>query len=672
MPKNPVAISDILKYKLVSDPQFSPDGSSILFTLKHTSEKLKGVTNLWTVDLKGNQRAWTHGEGGAGHGRWSPDGSSIAFISGREKPAPQIFLVPTDGGEARPLTQLEEGSLAGFKWSPDGQSIAFLFRPTHPDRTEKARKAREESGASTPPWEIDDLWYRLDGDGYFGGQRHALYIVDVATGQTTKLYDRSPSGHMEFDWAPDSVRLVVSHPVDPNFLAQRTNDQLFLVNLEGDWYQLPGIPASSKGTLAWSPDGEHIAYLSSPNDETDWGTSNRRLYLVSAEGGAPRCLTESDDYCLSVMTLSDTRDAASDGLVKWSPDSKSIYVCVGWHGETQLGRVDVAKGGVKLVTKGQHCLGLSSLSTDGKSFAATRSTATTISDIVVIGTEKGDYQTLTAVNKEYLDSTHIVEPTEIWLDGEDGVKVHAWVMHPPTRKASKKGPAILQIHGGPHTQYGWAFFHEFQVLAAQGYTVVYSNPRGSKGYGQAFCEAIKGNWGDRDWADIQTVTRAMQYMPQVHSGQMGVMGGSYGGYMTNWAVGHTHDFKAAITDRCVSNIVSMSGNSDFPFNGDEYFGGCSYGSHERIRGLWQQSPIAYFEGVKTPMLIIHSEGDLRCNVEQGEQVFAALRLQNVEARFVRYPSNTSHGLSRSGPADLRMHRLNEIVRWWERHLKAKK
>jgi dipeptidyl aminopeptidase/acylaminoacyl peptidase len=206
------------------------------------------------------------------------------------------------------------------------------------------------------------------------------------------------------------------------------------------------------------------------------------------------------------------------------------------------------------------------------------------------------------------------------------------------------------------------------MLAASGYVVVYSNPRGSKGYGEAHCAAIQGNWGDRDWVDVQAVTSFMKKHPNIDSKKMGVMGGSYGGYMTNWVIGHTKDFKAAITDRCVSNMVSMAGNSDFPFNKDGYFKGIAWGDLEDIRELWRQSPIAYFKGVTTPTLIIHSEGDLRCNVEQGEQVFTALQQQGIPSRFVRYPSSTSHGMSRSGPTDLRIHRLNEILAWWKRYL----
>jgi dipeptidyl aminopeptidase/acylaminoacyl peptidase len=279
---------------------------------------------------------------------------------------------------------------------------------------------------------------------------------------------------------------------------------------------------------------------------------------------------------------------------------------------------------------------------------------------------------LTGLNDAFFKEVETSRPTDFWVTAEDGWKTHAWLMLPPkhARRTARRGrlPAVLEIHGGPHAAYGWAFFHEFQCLAAQGYAVVYGNPRGSKGYGEAHAQAITGRWGDRDWADVSALVGWTRGRRDLDPRRLGVMGGSYGGYMTNWAVGHTRAFKAAVTDRCVSNMVSMTGTSDYPFGVGSYWPGSPWGSLEDIAPLWKSSPIAHFDGVKTPMLVIHSEGDLRCNIEQAEQVFTALQVRGVESRFVRYPATTSHGLSRGGPPDLRVHRLGEILRWWRRHL----
>lgn len=670
MPKRAITHEDLLRFENVADPQINGDGTLILFSKKHTNEKNKNITNLYTVDLDGHVQQWTQGEGGDGHGRWSPDGKTIAFVSGREKPCPQIFLISVSGGEARKLTHLPEGSIGGFRWSPNGKLIAFTFREQHKDWTEKAKKEREEKGLSTPPRELDDIWYRYDGDGYFGPQRFKIYIVDVASGKHREIYHKCPMGMYDFDWSPKSDELAVLHTGNKRPMFEPANDQIYRVKLDGKATQLKGLPKGPKSAIRWSPDGKLLAYLGHPHETDPWGTCNQRLWTVPANGGTPTCMTPDDDYCLAAGTLSDTREAGHSGLLEWSPDSKAIYTQVPWQGESQIGFVELAKPGkAKLLTKGHHVLSMGNISKDGEKIACTYSDSVRLNEVAVydLSKSKDKPKILTHFNDAFLAEVHVSEPEELWLESPDGNKVHAWVLKPQGFKAPKKYAAVLEIHGGPHGQYGWTFFHEFQLLAAQGYVVVYSNPRGSKGYGEEFTSAIRGDWGNKDWQDIQTVQHWMQHQPFIHAGQIGVMGGSYGGYMTNWAIGHTNDFRAAITDRCVSNLVSMGGSSDFVQTEDVYWKGVFFGD---IEALWKNSPLAYFKNVKTPTLIIHSEGDLRCNIEQSEQVFSALHHLGVETRFVRYPQSTSHGMSRSGPSDLRIHRLKEITNWWKEHLNS--
>jgi dipeptidyl aminopeptidase/acylaminoacyl peptidase len=664
---------DLLRIVFVGDPQISPDGDRILFARKHINDKNKYITNLYSVDMEGRLTQWTQGETGAGAGRWSPDGNTIAFVSGRDKPASQIYLIPTTGGEASKLTELPEGSIGDFKWSPDGSKIAFTFREQESTRTEKGKKEREEKGLSTPPWEIDSVFYRMDGDGYFGNQRHELYIFDIPTKTILCRYKESADGFYGFDWNPNSKELVVIHTASKRPFAEPPNMQLYRVTCDGQAWQLKGLPKGDKGEPRWSPDGKWIGYAGDIDEEDPWGTRNTKLYVVKADGGEPRNLTGHEDYDMAVATLSDTKEAGFGAILEWAVDSKGLYAQIGWHGETQLGYVDLKQGGTKMLTEGHQALTIGNLSRDGRRIAGLSGHAMKLPEVAVIEPELATgrmvARILTNFNQAFHDEISFVEPEEVWLDSTDDTKVQCWVMKPHSYKEPKRYPAVLEIHGGPHAQYGWAFFHEFQLLAAEGYVVVFSNPRGSKGYGEKFCAAIRGDWGNKDWDDVQAVLHWMQHQPYIHPGQLGVMGGSYGGYMTNWVIGHTHEFKAAITDRCVSNMVSMAGSSDFPFNKDGYFRGVAWGDLDGIKELWKQSPISYFESVKTPTLIIHSEGDLRCNIEQSEQVFMALQQQGIDSRFVRYPTNTSHGMSRNGPPDLRLHRLSEITKWWNKHLK---
>lgn len=702
MPKRPVRPDDLLRFVLVGDPQLSPDGETILFTRKTVDEKNATVGQLWSVARDGATRQWTSGEKGSGGGRWSPDGSQILFTSARDGSS-QVYAIPTGGGEAKKLTSFPEGSVGEIRIAPDGSKFATTFRPAMAGDTKAAKKEREEKGLSEPPVEIDRVWYRLDGDGYFANNRSALYVVDARTGEATKLLDVDPMGDYDFDWSPDSTELAVTHNAADHPFVDPPNKQIWRVRLDGAATMLEGLPKGEKGAPRWSPDGAWIAYAGDVDEADPWGTRNTKLYLVPAGGGAPKDLTGPTDYDLSVATLSDTKEAAFGAVLEWAPDSSGLYVQIGTRGEQQLGFVPVA-GGIDLLTEGHHSITVGNVRS-GR-VAAIWGDATHLPEVAVVEPELATgrmvARLLTDFNHDLHEELEIAAPDEVWIDTTDGLKVHGWVLAPkrvpleerkgaPTpvgrpwgRGSSEseerpeggtvgegfhKGPVVLQVHGGPHTQYGWAFFHEFQCQVAEGYTVVYTNPRGSKGYGEAWTAAIRGDWGHKDWEDVSAAKDWIKAQPWSDPEKIAIMGGSYGGYMTNWAIGHTHDFACAITDRCVSNLVSMAGNSDFPLNKDGYFGGVAYGSLDDIAGLWRQSPIAYFQGVTTPTLVIHSVGDLRCNIEQSEQVFAALQMQGVPSRFVRYPVSTSHGMSRNGPPDLRQHRLREILGWLGRFLK---
>ena len=629
MAKRPIRADDLNRFIYVGDPQMSPSGERVLFAKKTITEKNAYLTHLCTVDFHGHIVQWTQGEKSASFGRWSPDGSWISFVSGREGPSAQIFLLPTSGGEGTKLTQLPQGSIGDMRWSPDGSKIAFTFREEIPERTEKAAEERKAKGLSEPPLAFDTVWYRLDGDGYFANQRHQLWVLDVAEALRTKgdpeaciicKYTADAVGDYSFDWSPNSKELAVIHNVSKTPYIDPPNKQIWRVGMDGQAWKLEGLPKGEKSTPRWSPDGKSLAYAGDVDEKDPWGTRNTKVYLVPADGGKAKDLTGAQDYDMEVATLSDSKEAAFGAIMEWAADVSGLYVQIGWHGEQQLGFVSL-KDGVKLLTEGHHVLSMGNVS-KGR-VAGTLTTATRLGEVVVIEKELAtDHmvpRTLTDLNHEFHAEVQIVEPEEIQFPGIQEVDVHGWVLKPVGFLEPKRYPAVLEVHGGPHTQYGWAFFHEMQVLAAAGYVVVYTNPRGSKGYGEEWTAAIRGDWGNKDWEDIQSVMRWMQHQKFIHPGRMAVMGGSYGGYMTNWTIGHSPDFKCAITDRCVSNMVSMAGNSDFPFNKDGYFRGVAWGSLEDIKELWKQSPISFFQNVKTPTLIIHSAGDLRCNIEQGEE-----------------------------------------------------
>jgi dipeptidyl aminopeptidase/acylaminoacyl peptidase len=663
---------DLTRFNLVSGPQVSPDGTRIVFVRKQVGEKNNYTTNLWIADStgEGEPRQFTS-SGKDSAPQWSPCGSQVAFVSGRDEKKPQIHLICADGGEARRLTRFPEGSIGKAKWSPDGTMLAVIYRETHPDRTRSAGEERKKKGLSDAPWVVEEPWYRLDGDGYFGHQRHALYIVDVATGEHRKLYDKDTNGWFDFDWSPDSKRLALVTNRDRRAMFRIWNYELLLVDAStGRLKALPGVPEGPKTAVRFSPDGKSIAYAGRIGRDASWGVENMELFVADAAKGKPRSLTAKTDYCLTAITLSDTAEAVFDANITWTPDSRRVLAMIGWHGEAHVASIPRRGGSVDMLTSGAAVHDMGNLSADGKTLAMLRSTINVLPEVCAgdVSRDAIDVRQVTDLNGPLLKELSLARPKSKWITADDGSRVHVWIMLPPGHKPTsrKKLPAVLNIHGGPHTQYGVGFFHEMQVLAAAGFAVFYSNPRGSKGYGQSHCAAIKGDWGNKDWIDVQAVLELMKSSKFVDASRMGCMGGSYGGYMTNWAIGHTNDFRAAITDRCVSNLVSMAGSSDFMEPPDDYWAGNFW---DRPEARWEQSPIKYFGKVRTPTLIIHSEGDLRCNIEQSEQVFAALKIRNIPTRFVRYPRSTSHGMSRMGPPDMRLHRLHEILSWWDRYLR---
>ncbi len=667
--KRKISTDDLKNFIGVGDPQISPDGNFILFSRSHTNDKNKVCRSLWLTDCKsGLSRQFTNGEADRA-ARWSPDGKQIAFIRNDKDGLSQIWLIELNGGEATPLSRLEEGAVTDLKWSPDGKQIGFKFRPVANELCKSEQKKREENGLSTPPMVVDKIWYRLDGDGFFNNQRFQLYLIDIASGKHRILFNKAPDGPGAWSWSPDGKKIVVIANLEKESMLAPTRSWLYFIDVKtGKEKALAGRKDCALSNVAWSPDGKSIAFSGRIGKVAVWASQNDHLYVYDINKGSFKCLTEKDDYCLGATVIGDTAEAAFGSFICWSNDSRYIYCNFGWHGDRHVSRISAKGDKFEFLTSGIGTFSLSNFSKDGSLLPIIKGTPLNPGDLYLAKLQKDklSLKKLTGFNDELLGSLELIEPKATWINSADGNSIQVWEMKPLGFKSGRKYPAVLEIHGGPHALYGNAFFHEFQVLATAGYTVYFSNPRGSKGYGEAHCHAIAGNWGDKDWIDMQAVIEHIKKQKYVDSKKMGVMGGSYGGYMTNWIIGHTDEFAGAITDRCVFNMLSMMGSSDFTTLPDTYWPGNWW---DRIDDFWRQSPLKYFGNVKTPTLIIHSEGDLRCNVEQAEQVFTTLKVLGVPTRLVRYPRSTSHGMSRCGPPDLRIHRLQQILDWWKNWLK---
>ena len=581
--------------------------------------------------------------------RLSPDGETVAFtlttidLEARAYRS-AIWTVPYGGGAARQLTSGTTRDRTAT-WSPDGRWLAFLS-----DR-------------------VDD-------------DRGQVFVLPTAGGEARQV-TRKLCGIESMAWSPDSSQLVfvarvraegepsiVNSPDPPPFREIRRikhrfdgrglldgRSHLFVVELaggeprqitDGDW---------DDGGPAWSPDGQTIACLGWTVEAP--AGANVRIWTVPAAGGDPICVTADLDITVGSDVLSDLRAGQLSLAPVWTGDGSRLRVLISERGNVHLAEIDMDGSSVRTLVGGDRVL--LDVDGDGDRIVFTASAPTDPGDVFAV--DGPNERRLTNVNEALLASLALATPEPLEIVGAGGQPVQGWLL--PGRGRGKR-PLILEIHGGPHALYGNAFFHELQVLAAQGYHMLYTNPRGSKGYGERFCSEIAGAWGNLDYQDLMAATDLAVQRADVDVDRLGVAGGSYGGYMTNWIVGHTDRFKAAITMRCLSNFVSFYGTSDIgPWFGEREWLGSP---RDQIERYWQLSPLAHVEKVTTPIPILHAERDLRCPQEQAEQWFVSLRRLGKTAEFVLFPEE-SHDMSRSGRPDRRLERLGRIVAWFDRWLK---
>ncbi len=659
-----------MRIATVSDPQVSPDNDSILCVKRVVDvEKDKYRGEIWRVapyykvvddEAEKNDAEPYRFTGDAdysdGSPRWSPDGKTVAFLSDRKKPTNQIFIIPASGGEARPLTDIKtEGAIQAIRWSPDGAKIAFLYRETPAAYTKAAIEERQKKELPNPPRFHSRLQYRQDGFGYWDGSYWQVAVADFTTGATTLLTQG------EFNcgapvWSPDSKTLAfISDRRDDGDIAP-ADDSIYKISVDGGELAKIPSPVGSKYGLAWSPDGTKFAYVGNPDPHDWWGTNNSRVYVLPSEGGeTAQDLTGHTDLDVGYGTLSDVHETGAGDLIQWTEKSAALSFPVSTNGTTLICDANLEKDELTIDGDSGENGGF-----DG-TMARTGASEDRPQELYT------KFNRRTFFNQAFLDEVQVVTPEAISVLNGDDCEVPGWILKPADFVAGQKYPLVLYIHGGPHAQYGETFFHELQFLAAQGYVVLYMNPRGSKGYGEAHTKAIKGDWGNKDYSDLMAAVDYAETLDYVDKTKTAIMGGSYGGFMTAWAIGHTDRFTCAIADRLVGNLQSMAGTCDFPWPANAYFSGDAWSDPAE---LWRHSPLSYAANIKTPLLIIHSDGDLRCPHGQAEELFSALRLQRKTVEFVRYPAETSHGLSRNGPPSLRLDRLNRNLAWLDRWLKT--
>ncbi len=664
--KRLITAEDLYRFQNITGARISPDGQNVIYALHRVDQKTeKKYSNLWIAAANGSTlpRQFTSGDQGDSTPRWSPDGQTVAFLSNRgdkEKP-PQIYLISLQGGEARQLTKIQ-GEIQSFVWSPDGKRLLCSIRKTDADVLER-EKDEEKKKLGVVDRHYKRLFYKLDGYGYLPQERTHLWIVDAESGEGKQITDHAVYDEGSPTWSPDgkTIAFVSNRSDDPDMTPDR--DDLYLLPADGGEMQKIGAPLGPKSTPSFSPDGKWLAYYGHEGEGV--GYRNTLVWVVPVDGSAPaRELTGQYDIHASAWTINDL-NSSEQTPPTWSLDGKTLYFPVDCHGSTVLYTISVDGSDLKiLIGEGGAVINFG-FDREQKRMVYQYGTMTDPVQVRVREMATGETRELTEVNHDLLAEIDIAEVEEVWFKGPDGNDLQGWIMKPPGFDPAKKYPSIMEIHGGPMTQYGNLFMHEFQYLAAGGYVVYFCNPRGGRGYGEAHTQAIYGDWGNRDHADLMAWADYMEQQPYIDKTRMGVTGGSYGGYMTVWIIGHTDRFKAAVTQRCVSNFVSMWGSSDFNWIFQQMLR--NKPPYEDLEYYWAHSPIAYIGNATTPTLVIHNENDHRCPIEQGEQVFVALKRKGVPTEFVRFP-NEFHGLSRNGRTDRRMARLEHIKRWFDEHL----
>ncbi|MBN2146127.1 MAG: S9 family peptidase [Anaerolineales bacterium] len=663
--KRKLTAEDLYQFNLISGVRISPDGKHIVYPVQRVERKTeKKYINLWVAPTEGGEaRQFTVGKQSDRSPCWSPDGSQIAFLSNRgnaEKP-PQVYLIPFHGGEAHCLTGID-GEISDLSWSPDGKRLLCTVRKLDAEQIER-QKDDEKKKLGVVSRHISRVFYKLDGYGYLPHERAHIWVVDAHTGKGMQLTDHAVYDEENPCWSVDGkwIAFISNRSADPDFHPDLVD--LYIMPAGGEVFSKVPTPVGGKHHPAFSPDGKWIAYYAQEG-EGEW-YRNTNLWIAAVDGSQPaRNLTGKYDFEVHAGVINDMGTAELLPPI-WSLDGQRIYFPVMVHGSSTLMSVDVSGNDLQTVVGEGGVVGSYSFDRAQTRLGYFYGRMDDPAQVFVRDLAGKNAHQLTRLNQGLLQKIDLGQVEEVWFKGPDGNDLQGWIVKPPDFDPAKKYPSIMEIHGGPWTQYGEFFMHEFYYLAAHGFVVYFCNPRGGRGYGEEHAGAIWGGWGDADYWDLMAWADWMEKQPYIDPRRMGVTGGSYGGYMTVWIIGHTQRFKAAVTQRCVSNFISMWGSSDMNWVFQQTLN--NKPPYEDFQKSWDHSPIKYIGNAKTPTLVIHNEFDLRCPIEQGEQVFVALKSLGVESEMVRFPDEP-HGLSRIGRTDRRIARLNHILRWFERHL----
>lgn len=646
-----ITSESLFDLKNVSQPIVLDDR---IFYLETRTDKEKNtyLTSLWSIDQKSKERImWIDEELNPSQIKISPNKKWISFLAGKKGEKPQIYLMPLRGGTAFALTDEEQG-VSSFEWTSNSGSL-YYQTTVDPDQDKEKAENDSKSDDKVKPVTITKLQYKMDGQGIT--EKNCLQQVkkiSVAKKESTLILEKDRPFRLQYVSKDESFLLYVDKLNPDDEWVYGASVYEYDIASETARLVTEDIP---EGSFSFEAVNESENYfLFTGNDFSHAFVTLDKIYGWDRANHTFESLSVEDKY-VGDLIIGDFQQKTKGFPIKWLDDDSFVYP-VTEHGKLKLYKGDKTAGSKCLVDKPFHITDGDPV--DASTFAVSYSDLTTPSVLGLLDVETGEVTDLYNPNAAFED-THQITPVErFWYKGADDWDIQGWYV-PPVDK-SENHPAVLYVHGGPQVCYGETFFHEMQKLSAEGYGVILLNPRGGNGYGQDFVASILGDYGNKDYEDLMLGTDyVLEQHPEIDQSNVYVAGGSYGGFMTNWIVGHTDRFKAAVTQRCISNWVSFYGTSDvgaffveFQLKRDV----------SQMEDLWKMSPLAYTKNIKTPLLVIHGQEDLRCPQEQGEQMYTAMKKQGVRTKLVLFPKS-SHGLSRAGLPNLRIERLNEISNW---------
>lgn len=642
---------DYFAFEFLSDPHLSPDGKLVAYVVtKVDRAQNRRSSAIWMVAADGSRAPWqfTTNPQSASSPRWSPDGRSLAFISARpsadagpqEQPRPQVYVLSLDGGEARRVTNLKNG-VSLFQWSPDGSRLVVVSRLGPSDSRPENPNSKDRSDVR----HYKEIRYKFNDTGWFDDRRTHLWVVDLKSGAAKQLTEGHDWNDSDPQWSPDGTKIAfVSNRTGKEYDDNRNSD-VWVIAAEGGALVKISDHAETDSQPRWSPDGKTIAFTGTTQER-----EHPKIYLAPATGNAASVLAANG------------LDLIPTGL-EWSDDGRALFFETGVKGESHLFRVDLASKAIAQVTKGSRAVRAVDFGKNAMVYMV--NDFKHLDDLFISDLSGKNERQLTHLNAALWKQLQLSDVERFTYKSADNWDVDGFIVKPINYQEGKKYPLILNVHGGPAGMYGVDWFHEFQVYAAKGYGVLYTNPRGSTGYGQKFERGIFGEWGGKDYQDVMNgVDAALKRYAWIDADKLGVTGGSYGGYMTNWIVGHTDRFKAAVTLRSVVNFISDEGTRDGAYGHKGDFGGDLF---EKFDLYWDRSPLKYAKNVKTPTLILHADNDFRVPLEQGEQWFRALKHFGVTTEIVMFPRE-NHNLTRTGEPKHLVESLNWQLYWFARFI----